>query len=212
MSISGIFLILFLLFHMCMNLTLVFSTEAYDAICLALGANWYAIAGTLVLAAGFFVHIVYALLLTLQNRKARGSDKYASSNKTQTEWAAKNMFVLGLVVVGFLLLHMYHFWYKMQLAELLHWPDAVSEGSGLVIELFSNPVYTLIYIVWLAAIWFHLTHGVWSAFQSIGINNKTWYPRVKCISNIAATVIAAGFAIVPLFFTCKALFCGACGL
>ncbi|MDR1120018.1 MAG: succinate dehydrogenase cytochrome b subunit [Dysgonamonadaceae bacterium] len=208
MSISGIFLVLFLLFHMSMNLTLVFSTEAYDMICKLLGANWYAIAATLVLAAGFFVHIIYALMLTLQNRKARGADKYASSNKTQTEWAAKNMFILGLVIVGFLLLHMYHFWYKMQFAELLHLPDAVSEGSGLVIELFSQPVYALIYIVWLFAIWFHLTHGVWSAFQSIGLNNRTWYPRMKCISNIVATVIMIGFAVVPVFFTFKTLCCG----
>jgi succinate dehydrogenase / fumarate reductase cytochrome b subunit len=208
MSISGIFLVLFLLFHMSMNLTLVFSTEAYDTICKLLGANWYAIAATLVLAAGFFVHIIYALILTLQNRKARGADKYASSNKTQTEWAAKNMFVLGLVIVGFLLLHMYHFWYKMQFAELLHLPDAVSEGSGLVIELFSQPVYSLVYIVWLFAIWFHLTHGVWSAFQSIGLNNRTWYPRMKFISNIVATVIMIGFAAVPVFFTFKTLCCG----
>ncbi|MDR2627875.1 MAG: succinate dehydrogenase cytochrome b subunit [Dysgonamonadaceae bacterium] len=205
MSISGIFLVLFLLFHCCMNLTLLFSAEAYDTICTLLGANWYAIAGTLLLAAGFFVHIIYALVLTLQNRKARGADKYASSNKTQTEWAAKNMFVLGLVIVGFLILHMYHFWYKMQLAELLHWEGAVEEGSALVIELFSRPVYALIYILWLAALWFHLTHGVWSAFQSIGWNNKTWYPRTKYISNIVATLIMLGFAAVPVFFTFKAI-------
>ena len=72
MSISGLFLILFLLFHMSMNIAAVFSTEAYNAICEFLGANWYALAGTLILAAGFVVHIIYASILTLRNRAARG--------------------------------------------------------------------------------------------------------------------------------------------
>jgi succinate dehydrogenase / fumarate reductase cytochrome b subunit len=201
MSISGIFLILFLLFHATMNLTLVFSTEVYDWICEMLGANWYAIAGTLVLAGGFVVHIAYATWLTLQNQKARGADKYASANQTKTEWAAKNMYVLGLIILLGLAIHLWNFWYKMQFSELLHLEGAVKEGSGLVIGLFSDcPVYSLIYLLWLAAIWFHLTHGIWSAFQTLGINNKTWFPRLKCISNIVATLIMLGFAVVPVYF------------
>ena len=206
MSLSGIFLVLFLTFHMLMNITLVFSSEVYDTICMLLGTNWYAIIGTLVLAFGFFVHILYATILTLQNRKARGGDAYASSNKTKTEWAAKNMFVLGLIIVGLLLLHLYHFWYKMQFSELFHLEGAVSAGSGLVIGLFSQPIYTVIYLIWLFAIWFHLTHGIWSSFQSIGLNNKTWFPRLKTISNIYATILMIGFAVVPVYFTIHALF------
>ena len=66
MSVSGLFLVLFLLFHMSMNLAAVFSTEAYNAICEFLGANWYALAGTLILAAGVVVHLVYATVLTLR--------------------------------------------------------------------------------------------------------------------------------------------------
>ncbi len=205
MSVSGICLVLFLLFHMSMNLTLVFSTEIYDTICRLLGANWYAIIATLILMLGFVVHIAYGVILTLQNRKARGGDKYASSNKTKAEWSSKNMFVLGLIVLLGLLLHMYHFWYKMQFAELFHLPGAISEGSGLVIALFSQPIYTVIYLVWLIVIWFHLTHGIWSAFHTIGLSNRTWYPRLKAISNIVATILMIGFAVVPVFFMVKSL-------
>ncbi|MDR0733111.1 MAG: succinate dehydrogenase/fumarate reductase cytochrome b subunit, partial [Dysgonamonadaceae bacterium] len=106
MSISGIFLILFLLFHMSMNLALLFSEEAYDTICELLGANWYAIVGTLVLAAGMVVHFIYATILTLQNLKARGADKYRLSNRTRTEWAAKNMYVLGIIILLGLVIHL----------------------------------------------------------------------------------------------------------
>ena len=207
MSISGVFLILFLLFHMVMNLTLIISEEIYDWICEMLGTNWYAIVGTLVLAGGFVIHIAYATWLTLQNQKARGKNKYDSANQTPTEWAAKNMYVLGLIIVLGIVIHLWNFWYKMQLSELLELEGAVSKGSGLVIGLFSNyPIYSLIYVLWLVAIWFHLTHGVWSAFQSLGLNNRIWFPRLKFISNVVATVIMLGFAVIPVYFSVYSLF------
>ena len=119
MSISGLFLILFLLFHLSMNVAAVFSGEAYNTICGLLGSNWYAIVGTLVLAAGVVVHFVYAVILTLQNRKARGNDRYALNSRPKgVEWASQNMFVLGLIVILFMTLHFTQFWYNMMFAEL----------------------------------------------------------------------------------------------
>jgi succinate dehydrogenase / fumarate reductase cytochrome b subunit len=61
-------------------------------------------------------------------------------------------------------------------------------------------VYCGIYIVWLAALWFHLTHGVWSALQSIGVNNKTWLPRVKVIANIISTIVILMFMSIPVYY------------
>ena len=207
MSISGIFLVLFLFFHLSMNLTLLFSTDAYDWICELLGANWYAIIGTLVLAAGVVIHIVYGTWLTLLNRKARGYERYASSSKTKTEWASKNMWVLGAIIFLGLVIHFWNFWYQMQYAELIHSPNAVTEGSGLVIGLFSKPLFVIIYLVWLLALWFHLTHGVWSAFQTLGWNGKLWFSRLQIIANIVATVVMIGFAVVPVYFLINALMC-----
>ena len=199
MSISGLFLILFLLFHMSMNLVMVFSFEAYDMISEFLGANWYAIAGTLVLAAGFIVHILYATLLTLQNRKARGNDRYAMSNNKDASWSSKNMYVLGFVILAFLVLHMIQFWYEMQFKELLGMEGAISKGSQLVIPLFQQPLYVIVYLVAFVALWFHLTHGFWSALHSVGWNNTVWMNRLKNISYVVATVIVAGFAIIPIY-------------
>ena len=120
MSISGLFLVLFLLFHLSMNVAAVFSGEAYNMVCSLLGSNWYAVAATLVLAAGVVIHFVYAIILTLQNRKARGNDRYAINARPKgVEWASQNMFVLGLIVILFMLLHFRQFWYKMMFAELI---------------------------------------------------------------------------------------------
>ena len=199
MSISGLFLILFLVFHMVMNLVMVFSMDAYDMISEFLGANWYAIAGTLVLAAGFIVHIVYASLLTLQNQKARGKDKYAVTNNKDATWSSKNMYVLGFAVLAFLVLHMIQLWYNMQFKELIGAPDAISHGSVLVIPLFKNPINVVIYLAAFVALWFHLTHGFWSALHSVGWNNTIWMKRLQNLSYVVATIIVAGYAVVPIY-------------
>ena len=120
MSVTGVALILFLTFHMSMNIVALFSGDAYNMICEFLGANWYAVAGTLVLAAGFAIHIIFAFILTFQNRKARGNNRYEVTAKPKdVEWASQNMFVLGLIVVCFMILHLIQFWAKMQLPELM---------------------------------------------------------------------------------------------
>lgn len=212
MSISGLFLILFLLFHMSMNLAAVFSTEAYNAICEFLGANWYALVGTLVLAAGFVVHIVYATILTLRNRAARGDQRYAvTAMPASVSWASRNMFVLGVIVVLGLILHLYNFWYKMQFAEIIgnHNLGAFgpTDGAAYIIDLFSNPIYCVLYLIWFVAIWFHLTHGFWSAFQTIGWDNQVWLGRLKCIANVVATIVFLGFAVVVVTFYVRSLCC-----
>ena len=216
MSISGCFLVLFLLFHMPMNIAALFSAEAYNAICAFLGANWYAVAATGVLAAGVFVHFAYALWLTIQNRKARGQQRYAVTvTEKGVSWASKNMLVLGVIVIGGLLVHLMHFWSKMMLVELMGehsvMVDGVAieptNGAYLIAFIFSKWYNVLIYIVWLAALWFHLSHGVWSMIQTVGWANDTWYPRLKCLSTIVATLICGGFALVAVVFFVKSLGC-----
>ena len=210
MSISGLFLVLFLLFHLSMNVAAVFSGEAYNMVCSLLGSNWYAVAATLVLAAGVVIHFVYAIILTLQNRKARGNDRYAINARPKgVEWASQNMFVLGLIVILFMLLHFSQFWYKMMFAELIGHHE-VALGSAMVsphdgaafinYNFQGNAVITVLYLIWYVALWFHLTHGFWSAIQTIGWNNTIWMNRWECISKIVATVICGLFAIITIIF------------
>lgn len=198
-SISGLFLILFLLFHLSMNMALVFSLDAYNAVAHFLGANWYAVVGTLVLAAGFIVHIIYGIILTLQNQKARGGDKYASSSKTQTTWSSNNMFVLGFVILAFLVLHMIQFWYNMQFKELVGDPTYVTDPAQAVVDVFQIPLYLIVYLGAFVALWYHLTHGFWSALHTVGLNNTIWMKRLKVLSNIIATVICLGFAFIAVY-------------
>ena len=216
MSVSGLALILFLTFHMAMNAVALFSGEGYNMVCEFLGANWYALVATLGLAALVVVHIVYAFILFVQNRKARGNQRYAVTAKPKgVEWASQNMLVLGIVVIGGLALHLTHFWSKMQLAEIMGLHEVIvngvevapTNGAALIAINFSNPVIVALYVVWLAAIWFHLTHGFWSALHTIGWNGKNWINRLQCISNVYTTIIVLGFIAVPILFLVKSLIC-----
>lgn len=210
MSVSGLFLILFLVFHLCMNVAAVFSGEAYNMICGLLGSNWYALLGTLVLAAGVVVHFVYAFILTMQNRKARGNDRYAINTRPKgVEWASQNMFVLGLIVILGMVLHFTHFWYNMMFAELMGHHEVTLGGAAIAtthgaefIEYFfkGNVVNTVLYLVWFVALWFHLTHGFWSAIHTLGWNNNVWLSRWECISKWVATIICGLFAIITIIF------------
>lgn len=204
MSVTGIALILFLLFHASMNVVALISAQGYNMICAFLGANWYAVAGTLGLAALVVLHFLYALWLTVQNRRARGNSRYeVTDTPDKVEWSSQNMLVLGLIVVLGMGLHLYNFWAKMMLVELL--PGAEGEelaknGVYWIAETFSCPIYTVIYLVWLAALWMHLNHGFWSALQTLGWSGKVWFCRWRIISCIVSSVIILMFVAVALAF------------
>ena len=205
MSVTGVALILFLTFHGCMNVVALFSEDGYNMICEFLGANWYAVVATLGLAALAVIHIVYAFILTAQNRTARGDNRYevaTTVNAGKVEWASKNMLVLGLIIVVGLLLHLWNFWYNMMFAELVGAMPAISptDGFGWIKETFANPVFVVLYIVWLVALWFHLSHGFWSAMQTFGWSGKVWLKRWMCIGNIYVTLLFLCFLVVVLAF------------
>lgn len=215
MALTGICLVLFVTFHCLMNAVAIFWPCAYNAICEFLGANWYALVASLGLAALFIIHIIYALWLTLQNRKARGNDRYDVVKKpAQVEWASQNMLVLGIVVLAFLAIHMIQFWAKMQLAEILHCEHihegvAVPPAAGsLFIQIAFSQVYTpIIYIIGFVALWFHMNHGMWSMFQSAGWDNDTWLPRLKSIGCWWTSIVIALFIAEAVVFTVRANSC-----
>ena len=224
MSITGTCLVLFLLFHASMNLTLIFSEDAYNWICRMLGANWYALIGTAGLALLVLLHFVFAIILTVQNRRARGNDRYAIEDRQKgVDWESQNMLVLGIVVAGFLVLHLANFWFKMQFQEVtglktgafdpqngaayvkylftgLYDPAQVVNPELLTMPDWAHPLYCCLYLVWLLAIWFHLTHGVWSALHTMGLSSNIWLPRIKVIGNVVATIVVLMFAAVVVYY------------
>jgi succinate dehydrogenase / fumarate reductase cytochrome b subunit len=106
------------------------------------------------------------------------------------------MAVLGIIILGFLAFHLTHFWAKMQLQEFMG--SEAENPYYLLMTTFGKWWVLALYIVWFIAIWFHLNHGFWSMFQSIGWNNKKWLPRLRVIGIIVSTLIV-------LLFLCTAV-------
>ena len=207
MAASGAVLVLFVTFHCCMNAIAICWPAAYNTLCEFLGANWYALIASVVLALLILLHIVYACWLTLQNRKARGPIAYAVSKKPKTvEWSSKNMLVLGIVVLGFLVVHLIQFWAKMQLQEIRGVHDVLPPAAGTLFlqEAFQNNWTLIVYGVGFAALWLHLNHGIWSMFQSVGWDNTVWIARFKKIALTWSSFIFLVFMAEGIVFTVKA--------
>ncbi len=203
MSVTGIALVLFLTFHASMNVVALISAKGYNMICEFLGANWYAVAATVGLAALVALHFIFAICLTLQNRKARGNNSYAITDKPEkVEWASQNMLVLGIIVILGMCLHLWNFWYNMMFAELAGTENVALAANGVyhIAKTFSCPVFTVLYMIWLCALWFHLNHGIWSSVQTLGWSGKIWFNRWRIIGSIYATIIILMFVAVALAY------------
>jgi succinate dehydrogenase / fumarate reductase cytochrome b subunit len=210
-SVSGAFLVIFLLLHGTINFFSVldslkgqFGKVAPDNFPYTHGDGWFQLGCDFmsspvikimvpILALGFVIHIGYGIWLSVQNFQRRGGVKrYEVASKAKNDsWSAKNMFVLGIIVLGFLCFHLTHFWAKMQLQEFMG--NEADNPYALLLATFGNIWVLVLYVVWFIAIWLHLNHGFWSMFQTIGWNNKKWLSRLKVISIIVSTLIVAMF-------------------
>ena len=201
MSVTGLFLILFLTLHVVANLTILWGPEVYQKVTDFMGTNPLIQVMVPVLALGFIVHIGYSFIITLRNLKARGAVSYKSGSKSPglgfDNWAARNMLVLGCIVLGFLVLHLSHFWTKMQWQQFTG--GEPEDGYLLVTGYLGTPWIAVCYIVWFAALWFHINHGFWSAFQTLGLNNARIIPLLRKISFLYSTLLFAGFSLIVVW-------------
>ena len=210
-SVSGAFLILFLLLHGTINFFSVidsfngtFGKVAQDDALFSEGDGLFQLGCDFmstpfidimvpILALGFLIHICYGIYLTVVNIKARGGVKrYEVASKAKADsWSARNMVVLGIIILGFLCFHLCHFWAKMQLQEFTG--GEAENPYALLLQTFGQWWILALYIVWFAAVWLHLNHGFWSMFQSIGWNNKIWLKRLRIIGIVVSTLIVGLF-------------------
>jgi len=205
MSLSGLFLIVFLLVHLGLNLTMLFDPvdgTVFNAAANFMGTNPVMKVMEPMLTLGFLVHILYGVIVQLNNWKARGSSKYAVvDQKESSTWASRNMIWLGVFVFAFLVVHIINFYVQIKFVGIdhVHGSD-MHDTFGLVTSLFEIWWYDVIYIIGFIALGLHLHHAFWSAFQTIGINNNIWRRRLEVIGDIYTVIVVAGFTIIPLYF------------
>jgi len=212
MSLTGLFLISFLFIHLTLNLFLIFddSGNLFNQAAHFMATNPIIRIMEPILALGFIIHIIWSGWITLENMNARPQG-YASGDKLLKWWEpSKNMFILGAMVFVFLILHIINFWWKMKITgdPLLGEANSGTEGMhnayALVSNLFINSTaYDFIYMIGSILVGLHISHGFWSAFQTIGLSNIKWMKRLKFVANFIGFVLAIGFATIPLYFLIK---------
>jgi succinate dehydrogenase / fumarate reductase cytochrome b subunit len=195
MALSGLFLIVFLLVHLGVNLLLLSSDQdLFNEASHFMATNPLIQVMQYVLALGFLVHILSGIALTVQNRLARPIQYARNKPSANSSLESRTMIVSGVLVLLFLILHMRNFFYHMKFG-------VVPEGGDymLVSNLFDIWYYTLLYVASFVILGFHLNHGFQSAFQSMGANNSTWSKIWKRVGTVYSVLVAGGFSIIALY-------------
>ncbi len=210
MSITGLFLIVFLLVHLTANLFLLAGSDMYNIATHFMDTNPIIQIMQPILAIGFIVHILYASILTLQNQRARPEKYNKFEQGHSSTWASRNMYILGGLVFIFLVMHLINFFWKMKFSgsDLLTEVDvdgqtmdnAYALVTGLFLDADLGILYSSFYILGALFLGLHLQHAFWSAFQTLGWSNNLWRKRLEVVGNLYALLIACGFAIIPLYF------------
>ena len=207
MSLTGLFLIVFLLVHLLGNLQLLANDggESFNIYAKFMTTNPLIKFTSYGLYFFILLHAVQGLVIWSKNRTARGNQGYAvkvtrAVNTNGT--IAKSMGWLGTIILVFILLHMYQFWLQMKMGAV----NMVNYGDGeqvkdlytLVAAAFADPLYVVIYVASMIVIAFHLWHGFQSAFQTLGINHKKYTPFIQLVGKGYSILIPLGFAIIPI--------------
>ncbi len=204
MSVTGIFLILFLIVHLTVNSLLMVGSDAFNEAAHFMTTNPVIMVFEPLLAVGFIVHIIYSVYITLQNQRLRPVHYKKVNRWGSTIWPARNMFILGAFILIYLVIHLSNFFWKVKFG---HVDTVMVNGTemhdlyGLVSSLFINWWwYDLIYILGAIFLALHLSHGFWAAFQSLGWNNDLWRIRLKRIAYVFAVIMGVGFSSIPIYF------------
>ena len=206
MALSAFFLIIFLIIHLSVNLTSVFSKDVFNEFSHFMGTNpLIQFAMQPVLIFGVVFHFVMGFILEMKNRSARQVKYVKNTGSANSTWMSRNMLLSGGVVLAFLVLHFIDFWIPEMNVKYLQgdMSGLLSDGEGYryyeeLVHKFESPLRVGAYVIAFVLLALHLLHGFTSAFQSIGATMG----RRKTVQNIGkaySILIPLGFIVVALF-------------
>lgn len=198
MSLTGLFLITFLIIHCAINAMIFFNDGG------ATFTHWGHFMGTnpiirtleIGLVIGFLLHIIDGFVLVAQNRKARPVKYSKVAHPHKSKWYSRSMGLLGTLILIFLIIHTAHFWIPNRTNQFI-------EGEELplyqmMLEIFQNPWVVLIYVLGCFSLFWHLLHGFRSAFQSLGLNHIKYNGAILFVGTAFAIVVPIIFALMPV--------------
>jgi succinate dehydrogenase / fumarate reductase cytochrome b subunit len=204
MALAGLFLITFLFVHLGINLTLLIpgdERELFNRSAHFMGTFPLIKVFEVVLFGGFIIHIIYGLILQIQNWMAR-PNRYKIEGWSHTSPFSKFMIHTGIIIFIFLVIHMMDFYIKAkflgEVGDMVYDGESLHDLGKLVILKFQNLAFVIGYIVAFVLLGFHLHHAFQSAFQSLGLNHSKYTPFLKGLSTVISIILPLGFTVIPL--------------
>jgi succinate dehydrogenase / fumarate reductase cytochrome b subunit len=210
MALTGIFLMLFLIVHLIGNLQLLKDDggEAFNQYAYFMTHNPLIKTTSYLLYASILLHAIQGIMLYRQNRAARGNVRYAVNHTRSSEIASRNMAWLGIIIFVFLVLHMYQFWFQMHWGALQYleydgYDHPFKDLYSLVAASYENLGYVLFYVVCMGVVGYHLWHGFWSSFQTLGLNHRRYSSLIKGVGIVYSVGVSLLFALIPIWMYLK---------
>lgn len=200
MGATGFFLIIYLIVHAGVNALIFYNDDGatFNTVAHFMLHNYFVRFLEVGLFAVFILHIIQGLLLWKQNRDARKVKYFIQKYPREIKWYSRYMGWLGTFILLFLVMHLYQFWGSTK--HELYFNGPVVDLYQEMKEIFTNPVWVILYMIGLASLLFHLLQGFQSVFQTFGINNRRWLPVIRGIGVVYSIVIVLLFASMPISF------------
>lgn len=207
MALTGLFLCFFLIIHLLGNLQLLLPKEEaqlqYNLYSHFLSGNILIKIVSYVLYASILLHTIDAIYLSIKAKKASGETYVKDKRNRASKWYSRQMMLLGTIVFAFLVIHFKDFWYPYKFGSIEADINGNKDLYSLVVVSFQELWYVILYAVAILALGFHLLHGFFSAFRSVGLYHPYYSKIVKSIGIGFAVVMTFGYLIIPFYIFLK---------
>ncbi|MDR6516630.1 succinate dehydrogenase cytochrome b subunit [Chryseobacterium camelliae] len=201
MALSAIFLLIFLVMHLAVNLLSVFGETAYNNASQFMGYNpliQFIMQPVLIFAVIY--HFVMGFVLEIKNKKARPINYAMNRGSDNSSWSSRNMILSGAVILAFLVLHMYDFWFhEMNYKYVNGLPIEESRFWGDLHAKFADVWRVVLYVISFVLLGLHLSHGFQSSFQSLGARHPKYMPMLRRVSIWYSILIPLGFIFIAIY-------------
>lgn len=203
MALTGLFLCLFLVVHLAGNLQLLLPKETaviqFNLYSRILSGNYFIKVISWLLFLSIVLHSIYALIITIKNRKASGSAYAYDRRKVVSSWSSRNMGLLGSIILLFLVIHLKDFWYQYSFGTLPLDDEGNKDLFSIVVSAYGRLWYVILNIVAFIALGYHLLHGFYSAFKTLGVYPSKLSRGLYYLGIGFTLIITTGFIIIPVF-------------
>lgn len=196
MAITGFFFCLFLTIHLAGNLTLYGGSDTFNSY----AAHLHSLGGLLVVAEWGMVlfaliHILTGLTLFYQNFQARPQRYELKKRAGGRTLGSATMPYTGLLVLVFVIFHLLNFHFVDKSQTTIY---------DIVAAAFASPLYVILYVIAMVVVAVHVSHGFWSAFQTVGANHPKYMPTIRTLSILFALLVGFGFGLLPIYISISA--------